>query len=139
LRPRRWHARIDAEAGSPSPEPQHTLDRGAIHPGGGARVPGPARAAGVPRAAVYVAGHHVRLAFVALDIAVGAGVVDWIQHVEQLGHLVTAPESGERHPRPHRRVRVLAAVFPDPRGIPLDVAWILGRAVERWVEQEQQL
>ena len=125
---------------SPSPaQTQHALDAGAIHPARRARCTSvqPA-AAGVRRARVDVAGHHVRLDLVARDVARRAGVVDRVQHVEQLGGLVAAAEPRQRHDDPDGRVRVLAAVLADAGRIPLDVPGILRRAIERRVEQQQR-
>ena len=46
------------------------------------------------RVGVDVPGGHVRLDLVALDVRGGAGVVDRVQHVEQLHRLVAVAEPG---------------------------------------------
>lgn len=55
---------------------------------------------------------------------------------KELVRSVAVPERGERHHRPDRGMRILAAVLADPRGIAPDVAGVDGRVVERRGEQE---
>ena len=86
-----------------------------------------------------VAGEHVRLAPVALDVGPGARVVHRVQHVEELGRLVAAPEPGERHHHPRGRVRVLAAVLAHAGRVALDVPGVLRGAIERRREQHDHL
>ena len=68
--------------------------------------------------------------------AARARVVHRVQHVEELGRLVPAPQLRERHHDPGGGVRVLAAVLPDARGVAPDVAGILRGAVEGRREEQ---
>ena len=71
-----------------------------------------------------------------MHIRFGAGVVDRIQHREELGGPVAVPERREGDRGPDRRMRVLPAVLSDARHIPLDVAGLEGGAVERRCQEQ---
>ncbi len=61
-----------------------------------------------------------------------------IQHLEQLeGAIAVSPDGGRRHD-PVGGVRVLGAVFAHARQISLDVAGILGRAIEGRFQQHDE-
>ena len=76
------------------------------------------------RLGIDVTGHHVRLDPIAIQPGARARVIDRIQEREELAGSVAVAERGERHDRPDRGVRVLAAVFPDARRVAFDVARI---------------
>ena len=99
---------------------------GPIHPCRRSRVPTPACTPGVRRSAIHVAGHHVRLSFVALDFHRGARMVDRIQHVEHFSDLVATSQLRQRHHDPDRGMRVLPAVLSHARRVSLDVpgSWV---------------
>ena len=77
------------------------LDRHAEHPAGAAGVPGPAGAADVRRLAVDVGRHHVGLGLVHGDLLRRAGVVDRVEHVQQLDRSAAAADLG--HARTNHR------------------------------------
>ena len=112
---------------------------GAVHPPRRARVPAPSAAAAMGRMTVDIARHHVGLDPVARDVGRVPGVIHRIEHVEHLGRLVAASEPRQRHHDPDGRVRVLPAVLANARRVALDVARVLRRDVERWMEQQQGL
>ena len=122
-----------------APKPEDALEARAVHPARGARVPRPAPAPGMGGVRVDVTRDDVGLRLVALDVGRGPGVVDGVQHVEELHRLVAAAQPGHGHDHPEGRVRVLAAVLPDSGRIALDVTRILGRLVERRREEEHDL
>ena len=129
--PRRRNARLHRERTAVPLEAEDAFDAGAIHPARRPGVPGPATTARVFGVRVDVAVHHVWLGDVALDARGIAGVVDGIDHVEQLHDLVAVPHPRHGHDRPDRGVRVLSAVLADPWHIALDVARILLRRDRR--------
>ena len=63
---------------------------------------------------------------------------DRIDHVEQLPCAPAVAQGGERHHRPDRRVRVLAAVFAHARHVALYIAGVQSRLVERRIEELDQ-
>src|SRR5882724_4248559 len=136
LGPGRGDAGIQLEARTVALEAEDALQARAVHPARGARVPRPTAAPGVGRVSVDVSGGDVRLGFVALDVRGAPRVVDGVQQVEQLHRLVPVAEPGHRHDRPHRGVRVLAAVLPHPGRVSLDVTGVLRRLVEGGSEHQ---
>src|SRR5690606_7747006 len=109
------------------PQPQDVLDRQPPGPAGRARLPAPAAAAGVRRAAGDVAGHRIGFDPVALRFGPRACVGDRTEPVEHaLGHVAVA-EHGEGDARPGGGVGVLAAVLADAGRIGLDVAGVARR------------
>lgn len=122
---------VDHEPGAVEADAQDGFDAGAVHPPGGAGVPGPAAPSGVGGLGVDVARDDVGLHFVALDSRPRLGVIDRIDDRKQLGGLVAVSQLGEGQDAPHRGVRVLTAVLAHAGQIPLDIARIERRAIER--------
>jgi hypothetical protein len=88
---------------------------------------------------VHVPGHHVRLGLIAENVRGRPPVVDGVQQVEELRGLVPASEPRQGHHDPNGRVRVLPAILPDARRVPLDVAGVLRGSIEWRIEQQQHL
>src|SRR5437762_2365920 len=137
--PRARDARIEMERGAAQPEPEDRLDRGAVHPPGRPRVPGPSPAPHVRRLGIDVGGDHVRLDLVPVDARARARAVDGVEDREELPRPVAVAERGEGHHRPHGRMGALPAVLPYARRVARDVAGIERRAVERRREEQDEL
>src|SRR5207247_10654994 len=116
---------------------EEPFDPGAVHPAGGARVPGPSSAADVRVLGVDVGRGDIGLHLVAIDARARARPVDRVQDGEELVRLVAVPQRGEGHHGPDRGMRVLAAIFANAWRIASYVARI-ERAVEGRSEQEHQ-
>ena len=101
-----------------------------VHPGCRAGVPRPAAATHVRCPGVDVGREDERLRLVATDVGGRAGVVDGVEHVEQLDGLVAVAELRQGHHRPQCRMRVLAAVLAHAGQVALDVARIERGRVE---------
>src|SRR3546814_1239753 len=87
---------------------------------------------------VHVGGDHVGFHLVGRDALGAVAVVDRVDHAEQFPRARMVAEFGEGHRRPHRRVRVLAAVLAYAGHVAADVAGILRGLVERRIEQLHQ-
>src|SRR5438093_466193 len=131
-------ARVEVKRAAPDAESQDPLDAGAMHPAGGARVPGPAATAHVRWFGVDIGRRHIGLHLVAVDAGARAGVVDGVQDREQLARLVALAERREREHGPEGRVRVLAAVLAHAREVATHVARITRRVIEGRREEEDQ-
>src|SRR5437870_1383162 len=131
-------ARVEVKRAAPDAEAQDPLDAGAMHPAGGARVPGPAATAHVRWFGVDIGRRHIGLHLVAVDAGARAGVVDGVQDREQLARLVAVAERREREHGPEGRVRVLAAVLAHAREVATHVARITRRVIERRREEQNQ-
>ena len=138
LAPRLRNAGIDRQERSAESQAEQAFDPRALQPACRARVPGPAPAPDMRRCRVYVGADDIGFDFVAIRVGAGSRVVDGVEQREKLGRLVALAERGERHHRPGRRVRVLAAVLANARRIALDVSRIVRRLVERRREQQRQ-
>jgi hypothetical protein len=64
--------------------------------------------------------------------------LDRIEEREEIRGLGAVPEDGLRNHGPSGGVRVLAAVFPDTRRIPLDVTRIVRDVIERRREEQDE-
>ena len=93
------------------PEPQERFDDQPVHPGGRARVPGPAAAAGMRRHRIDVGGNDVGFHFVGGGLLGRSGMVHRVDHGKELPCAPVVPQAGERHGRPDGRMGVLPAVF----------------------------
>src|SRR5207244_12891391 len=106
--PGAWDARVEVKRAAPDAEAQDPLDAGAMHPAGGARVPGPAATAHVRRFGVDIGRRHVGLHLVAVDAGARAGGVDGVKDREQLARLVAVAERRARAHGPDGRARAWA-------------------------------
>ena len=120
----RWRRRCPTRAA--------TSEMQAVHPAGRAGVPGPAAAAGVRRDRIDVGGDHVRLDLVdrRRPPASAAWLIGLIMR-EQFPRALAVAQRRERHRRPDRGVRVLAAVLAHAGHVAADIARIERRFVER--------
>src|SRR5262245_14526618 len=123
-RPAARDAWVDEQRGAAEAKAQEPFDPRAIHPTGGAGVPGPAAAARMGRLRIDVTGHDVRLDPITIESGTRARVIDRVQEREELAGPVAVAERGERHDRPDGPVRVLPAVLAHARRIALHVARI---------------
>jgi len=139
FRPRRRDARVHHEDAASPPQPQHAFDARAVQPRRRPGIPAPAAAARVRRPAVDVTSHHIRFRLVAGDLGRSTGVVDGVEHVEQLRCFVSTSEFRQSHHHPDSGVRILPAVFPHTRRVALDVAGVLGGGVKGRLEEQDQL
>src|ERR1700723_683503 len=64
--------------------------------------------------------------------------VDRLERLKQLARFVAVPQFRESDQRPNRRVRVLAAVFPDSRNVALDVPGIMRGVIKRRRQEQGQ-
>ena len=138
LAPSLWNAGVDRQERSAKTQAEQALNPRALQPACRAGIPGPAAPPDVGRSRVYVGADDIGLDLVAIRICWGSRVVDRVEQREKLRRLVALAKCGERHHRPGRRVRILAAVLPNARRIALDVPRILRRLVEWRREQQRQ-
>src|SRR5512146_680976 len=130
--------RIDAERLTAQAKAEHPFQTGPIEPAGRTAVPGPSSAPDVGGLGIHVAGDHVGLDFVALDVRSRGNAMDRIQEAEQLAGLVSITKRRERQHGPDGRMSVLAAVFANTRDIAFDIPGILRHPVEGWRQQAYQ-
>ncbi|KAF5056943.1 hypothetical protein DSECCO2_362150 [anaerobic digester metagenome] len=90
------------------------------------------------RRAVDIGGDDVRFPLVYGRLFGSAGVVDRVDHVENLPGASPVAQTGKSHGGPDGGVGVLPPVLPHPRYIALDVAGIEVRRIERRVQKLDQ-
>src|SRR5512135_2752686 len=137
-RPVPRNTRIDAERIAAQAEAEHPFHTGSIEPAGRTAVPGPAPAPDMRGLAIHIAGDHVGLDFVALDVRSRRDAMDRIQEAEQLACLVSITQRRESQHGPDGRMCVLTAVFSNTRDIAFDIPGILRHSVEGWRQQAYQ-
>src|SRR6185312_10501567 len=137
--PRLRYAGVDAQRVALLAEAKDGLQPRAVQPRRRTGVPGPAAAAGQRAHRVHVGAGDVGLDLVARRRVGIVAVTDRVEEPEQFARAVAVAQRGPGEDRPHRAVRVLAAVLAHAGRIALDVAGVLLVVlVERRREQARE-
>src|ERR1700678_397230 len=122
--------RINAEDHAPHTKAEYPLHPRAIKPTRRTGIPRPSPSSNMGRLGIDVSRYDVRLHFVTLHVGARTGAVNRVHEAEKFIGLVSIAELGESNCRPSGGMRVLPAVFANPRNVTFYVSRIVGGPIE---------
>src|SRR4051794_6379055 len=124
------NTRVQNQIGALHAKPEYRFQNHTIHPSRGSGVPRPSAAPDVRGLRIHVRASDIWLDFISMNFARRLGVMNRIQHGQQLAGPIAVTLDRKRLRRPQRRMSILPAILADAWWIPLDVTGIFCRIVE---------